>query len=60
VLAAREADAPQATAALEKLCRVYWIPLYAYVRRKGYDVPDAQDLTQAFCPAVGEELSQRG
>ena len=48
VLAAREPDAPQATAALEKLCRAYWYPLYAYVRRKGYDAHDAQDLTQEF------------
>src|SRR4029079_5614918 len=34
--------------ALEKLCRAYWFPLYAYVRRKGHDVHDAQDLTQEF------------
>ncbi len=34
--------------ALENLCRAYWYPLYAYVRRQGYDTPDAQDLTQGF------------
>jgi RNA polymerase sigma-70 factor (ECF subfamily) len=33
---------------LENLCRAYWGPLYAYVRRRGYGVEDAQDLTQAF------------
>jgi RNA polymerase sigma-70 factor (ECF subfamily) len=33
---------------LESLCRAYWYPLYAYVRRRGYAVDDAQDLTQAF------------
>ena len=38
----------EAAGALEKLCRTYWYPLYAYVRRKGYDSPDAQDLTQEF------------
>jgi RNA polymerase sigma-70 factor (ECF subfamily) len=48
VLAAGQRDAPQATEALEKLCRTYWYPLYAYVRRRGYEVPDAQDLTQEF------------
>jgi RNA polymerase sigma-70 factor (ECF subfamily) len=48
VLAARESDASQAAAALEKLCRTYWYPLYAYVRRKGYGAEDAQDLTQEF------------
>jgi RNA polymerase sigma-70 factor (ECF subfamily) len=36
VLAAREADSPQAAEALEELCRTYWYPLYAYVRRRGY------------------------
>lgn len=34
--------------ALEKLCRTYWYPLYAYVRSKGFDTHDAQDLTQDF------------
>jgi RNA polymerase sigma factor (sigma-70 family) len=34
--------------ALEQLCRTYWLPLYAYVRRKGHSPHDAQDLTQAF------------
>jgi RNA polymerase sigma factor (sigma-70 family) len=35
-------------AALESLCRTYWPPLYAYVRRRGYSPEDAQDLTQEF------------
>jgi len=30
------------------LCRTYWYPLYAYVRRRGYGPEDAQDLTQEF------------
>lgn len=34
--------------ALERLCRTYWYPLYAYVRRRGYSPEDAQDLTQDF------------
>jgi hypothetical protein len=34
--------------ALEELCRAYWPPLYAYVRRQGYSPEDAQDLTQEF------------
>jgi len=38
----------ESSTALENLCRVYWYPLYAFVRRKGYTHEQAQDLTQAF------------
>ena len=48
VLAAGRKDAPEAGAALEQLRRVYWYPLYAYVRRLGHSCHDAQDLTQEF------------
>ena len=48
VLAARDRSAPQAAAALEDLCRTYWYPLYAFVRRRGYAADEAQDLTQEF------------
>jgi DNA-directed RNA polymerase specialized sigma24 family protein len=48
VLAAGATTSPQAAAALEQLCRTYWYPLYAFVRRRGYSEADAQDLTQSF------------
>jgi RNA polymerase sigma factor (sigma-70 family) len=48
VLAAADAQSPQAGAALEQLCRTYWYPLYAYVRRCGHGHEDAEDLTQEF------------
>jgi len=48
VLSARQQESPQATAALEQLCRAYWYPLYVYVRRQGRSPEDAQDLTQDF------------
>jgi RNA polymerase sigma-70 factor (ECF subfamily) len=48
VLATRESDAKRATVALERLCTVYWYPLYAYLRRRGHGDHDAQDLTQGF------------
>src|ERR1035437_4343205 len=48
VLSARQKDSPETAAALETLCRTYWYPLYAYVRRQGHSPPDAQDLTQEF------------
>jgi RNA polymerase sigma factor (sigma-70 family) len=33
---------------MAKLCRIYWRPIYAYLRRSGYAQHDAEDLTQAF------------
>jgi RNA polymerase sigma-70 factor (ECF subfamily) len=39
---------PDVTLALEKLCRTYWLPLYAYIRRRGYGPEEAEDLTQEF------------
>jgi hypothetical protein len=50
VLAAADPQSPQAREALETLGQLYWYPLYAYVRRKGYPSDDAHDLTQAFFP----------
>jgi RNA polymerase sigma-70 factor (ECF subfamily) len=48
VLTAGANDSPQCADALSRLCRAYWYPLYAYVRRQGHEAPDAQDLTQEF------------
>lgn len=48
VLSAADQETPGATAALETLCRTYWYPLYAYVRREGLNPEDAQDATQEF------------
>ena len=48
VLAAKHAEVPGAAAALEELCRTYWYPLYAHVRRGGFGPEDSCDLTQEF------------
>ena len=48
MLAAGKRHTPQADGALEELCRTYWFPIYAYVRRRGHSKEDAEDLTQAF------------
>jgi len=48
VLAAKDKSSPDSAAALEALCRAYWYPLYAFVRRQGHAACDAQDLTQEF------------
>jgi len=48
VLTAGRGDSTEARQALDALCRVYWTPLCAFVRRQGHRAEDAQDLTQAF------------
>ena len=48
VLAAGQRSTPNSQDALDALCRTYWYPLYAYVRRRVRDVDEAQDLTQSF------------
>lgn len=48
VLRARDQKSTQAPEAMERLCRIYWPPLYAYIRRQRHTVEDAQDLTQEF------------
>src|SRR6266513_1629161 len=48
VLSAQGGDSPQAQQALEGLCRAYWYPLYAFLRRDGHSAEDAEDLTQGF------------
>jgi RNA polymerase sigma-70 factor (ECF subfamily) len=48
VIAAGESGNEASTQALASLCEAYWYPLYAYVRRWGYDADAAQDLTQEF------------
>jgi RNA polymerase sigma-70 factor (ECF subfamily) len=48
VLKAGETESAETPAALERLCRTYWYPLHAFVRRSGYDPETAKDLTQSF------------
>ena len=43
-----ESNKDKAGEALAQLCRIYWRPIFAFICRKGYSVPDAQDLTQDF------------
>lgn len=48
VLHAGRSDSTGTNDALANLCRTYWFPLYAHVRRRGHRPHDAEDLTQAF------------
>ena len=49
-------------AALEDLCRAYWLPLYAFLRRQGHSPHDAEDLVQGFLARVlaREDLAEVG
>src|SRR5437764_13767932 len=54
VVLTAQGSSPAAHDALEQLCRSYWRPIYAFLRREGRSPEDAQDLTQSFfCSAPG-------
>jgi RNA polymerase sigma factor (sigma-70 family) len=48
ILEASQRNSPRADAAVSQLYTAYWYPLYAFIRGRGYDVHDAQDLAQDF------------
>jgi RNA polymerase sigma factor (sigma-70 family) len=48
VLLSAQSHALGSQAALAELCRIYWYPIYAFVRSRGHDADKAQDLTQGF------------
>lgn len=54
VVAAGDQAGGESQSALETLCSLYWSPLYAYIRRQGYDASSAEDLTQGFLTMVLE------
>jgi len=55
VRAAARPEAPEARRALETLCRIYWQPIHAFLRRSGHDPESAKDLTQGFFAYLLEE-----
>ena len=60
VFAARDRGSPEARAALDDLCRSYWYPIYAFIRRRGHNAEDAADLTQGFFAAFLESDALAG
>ena len=48
VLAAGVEESPEAGQALARLCQTYWLPIYAFIRKRGHGPHQAQDLTQEF------------
>ena len=43
-----QGESPAAQEALEKLCRTYWRPIFAFLRRRGHSPEEAEDITQGF------------
>jgi RNA polymerase sigma-70 factor (ECF subfamily) len=54
VLEAAHLSSPGSKRALETLCSHYWYPVYVFVRRRGYNSHDAQDLVQGFFSRIGD------
>jgi RNA polymerase sigma factor (sigma-70 family) len=54
-----QGESPAAQQALERLCRIYWRPIYSFLRRQGISADDAQDLTQGFFALLLERRDLR-
>src|SRR5437762_10926367 len=57
VLLEAQGESPAAHEALEKLCRIYWRPIYAFLRRQGFGPQEAEDITQGFFAQLLERKS---
>jgi DNA-directed RNA polymerase specialized sigma24 family protein len=52
-----QGESPAAQEALEKLCRMYWRPTFAFLRRQGIAPAEAEDITQGFFAELLERRS---
>src|SRR6476620_9338370 len=52
-----QGESPAAQQALEKLCRTYWRPIFAFLRRQGLRPDEAEDITQGFFAELLERRS---
>ncbi|MGB2862623.1 MAG: sigma-70 family RNA polymerase sigma factor [Sedimentisphaerales bacterium] len=59
ILAAGDSAAALHEPALGTLCQTYWFPLYAYLRRRGYDTHEAEDYTQGFFAGILERKGMK-
>lgn len=55
VLDAARTDSESAREALGRLCEAYWVPLYAYARRRGSSPEESADLVQGFLATLLEK-----
>jgi RNA polymerase sigma-70 factor (ECF subfamily) len=59
VLATGNVSESRAREALTELCQMYWPPIYAYLRQRGFGRHDAQDLTQIFFQRIVQDETLR-
>ena len=59
VLAAGSLSESRASEALTELCQMYWPPIYAYLRQRGFNRHDAQDLSQIFFQRIVQDETLR-
>jgi hypothetical protein len=52
-----QGESPAAQEALEKLCRAYWRPIFAFLRRQGIGRAEAEDITQVFFAIKAEKCT---
>jgi len=57
VVLTAQGESPAAEEALEKLCRMYWRPIYSFVQRQGVAPEEAEDITQGFFASLFERES---
>jgi DNA-directed RNA polymerase specialized sigma24 family protein len=52
LIATANEESPRHLEAFSSLCEIYWLPVYAFIRRRGYQPDDAQDLTQELFAGI--------
>ncbi len=52
-----QGESPAAQDALEKLCRTYWRPIFSFLQRQGFELAEAEDITQGFFASLLERDS---
>lgn len=55
IVRASDLNEPSSNESLASLCKAYWYPLYAYIRKRGYDPESAADTTQEFFTRILEK-----